>query len=92
MATSRLLSFTSTSSFVRQCLIGSPSLLFFMLLSVGLVRSGRELHGMVLKLGLAGDIYARNAMMAMYATGGYVMETSVLFDECVEFDVVSYNS
>ncbi|XP_078180608.1 pentatricopeptide repeat-containing protein At2g42920, chloroplastic-like [Carex rostrata] len=59
---------------------------------LGWVCNGRELHGMVVKLGLAGDIYVRNAMMAMYATGGYVIEASVLFDECVEFDVVSYNS
>lgn len=59
---------------------------------LGRVRNGREIHGMVVKLGLAGDVYVRNAMMAMYATGGYVMEASVLFDECEEFDVVSYNS
>jgi pentatricopeptide repeat protein len=59
---------------------------------LGWVDSGKELHGMVVKLGLAGDMYVRNAMMAMYATGGYVIEASILFDECEEFDVVSYNS
>ncbi|KAJ4815721.1 Pentatricopeptide repeat-containing protein [Rhynchospora pubera] len=59
---------------------------------LGWVDGGRELYGMVLKLGLADDGYIRNAVLAMYATCGCVDEAALLFDECGEFDVVSYNS
>ncbi|CAN6304260.1 unnamed protein product [Urochloa humidicola] len=54
--------------------------------------AGAALHGMALKLGLAGDAYVRNAAIAMYASRGAAGEALALFGECTEFDVVACNS
>ncbi|TVU04151.1 hypothetical protein EJB05_50288, partial [Eragrostis curvula] len=55
-------------------------------------RDGAALHGMALKLGVAGDAYVRNAAIAMYASRGRADEAMALFDRCPEFDVVACNS
>ncbi|CAL4934831.1 unnamed protein product [Urochloa decumbens] len=54
--------------------------------------AGAAIHGMALKLGLAGDAYVRNAAIAMYASRGAADEALALFGECPEFDVVACNS
>ncbi|CAN6323240.1 unnamed protein product [Urochloa humidicola] len=54
--------------------------------------AGAALHGMALKLGLAGDAYVRNAAIAMYASRGAAGEALALFGECPEFDAVACNS
>jgi pentatricopeptide repeat protein len=54
---------------------------------------GAALHGMALKLGLAGDAYVRNAAIAMYASRGHADEALALYGRCAEsFDVVACNS
>ncbi|KAL6894631.1 hypothetical protein ACP4OV_008729 [Aristida adscensionis] len=53
---------------------------------------GAALHGMALKLGLAGDAYVRNAAIAMYASAGRAEEALTLFAQCAGFDVVACNS
>ncbi|KAF8721877.1 hypothetical protein HU200_022821 [Digitaria exilis] len=59
---------------------------------LGRARAGAALHGMALKLGLAGDAYVRNASIAMYASCALADEAVALFDQCPEFDVVACNS
>lgn len=55
--------------------------------------AGAALHGMVLKLGLAGDAYVRNSMIAMYASWGRADEALLLYGQCGQaFDVVACNS
>ncbi|OEL35163.1 Pentatricopeptide repeat-containing protein [Dichanthelium oligosanthes] len=59
---------------------------------LGRAGDGAALHGMALKLGLAGDAYVRNAAIAMYASCGRADEALELFGQCPEFDVVACNS
>ncbi|PUZ37885.1 hypothetical protein GQ55_9G154500 [Panicum hallii var. hallii] len=59
---------------------------------LGRAGAGAALHGMALKLGLAGDAYVRNATIAMYASCGRADEALALFGQCPEFDVVACNS
>ncbi|KAM3260100.1 hypothetical protein ACQJBY_051393 [Aegilops geniculata] len=59
---------------------------------LGRADDGAALHGMVLKLGLAGDAYTRNSMIAMYASCGRADEALALFGQCQVFDVVACNS
>ena len=59
---------------------------------LGRADDGAALHGMVLKLGLAGDAYTRNSMITMYASSGRADEALMLFGQCQSFDVVACNS
>ncbi|KAL6637255.1 hypothetical protein ACP70R_024827 [Stipagrostis hirtigluma subsp. patula] len=59
---------------------------------LGRAGDGAALHGMALKLALAGDAYVRNAAIAMYASAGRAEEALALFRRCQEFDVVACNS
>ncbi|RCV41778.1 hypothetical protein SETIT_9G162400v2 [Setaria italica] len=54
--------------------------------------AGAALHGMALKLGLAGDSYVRNAAIAMYGSCGAADEALALLAQCPEFDAVACNS
>ncbi|XP_062211871.1 pentatricopeptide repeat-containing protein At2g42920, chloroplastic-like [Phragmites australis] len=81
-------------------MLGSPMLperrtfpsLFAAYARLGRASDGAALHGMALKLGLAGDAYVRNATIAMYASCGRANEALALFGQCPEFDVVACNS
>ncbi|XP_066386635.1 pentatricopeptide repeat-containing protein At2g42920, chloroplastic-like isoform X1 [Miscanthus floridulus] len=59
---------------------------------LGRAGDGAALHGMTLKLGLAGDAYVRNSTIAMYASCGRADEALALFGQCPEFDAVACNS
>ncbi|KAJ1294464.1 hypothetical protein BS78_01G148000 [Paspalum vaginatum] len=59
---------------------------------LGRAGDGAALHGMALKLGLAGDAYVRNATISLYASCGRADEALALFGQCPEFDVVACNS
>uniref|UniRef100_A0ACD5X9U8 Uncharacterized protein n=1 Tax=Avena sativa TaxID=4498 RepID=A0ACD5X9U8_AVESA len=59
---------------------------------LGRADDGTALHGMVLKLGLAGDAYTRNSTIAMYASCGLADEALLLLGQCEAFDVVACNS
>ncbi|KAG0548469.1 hypothetical protein BDA96_01G169600 [Sorghum bicolor] len=59
---------------------------------LGRAGDGAALHGMALKLGLAGDAYVRNATIAMYASCARADEALALFGQCPEFDAVACNS
>ncbi|XP_072986937.1 pentatricopeptide repeat-containing protein At2g42920, chloroplastic [Typha latifolia] len=60
---------------------------------LGLAHHGSQLHGMVLKLGLASDPYIRNAMLYMYASCSRMTEALRLSSDCLtNFDVVACNS
>ncbi|KAG8062803.1 hypothetical protein GUJ93_ZPchr0003g17997 [Zizania palustris] len=59
---------------------------------LGRAGDGAGLHGMVLKLGLGGDAYVRNSMIAMYASCGGADEALALLGQCEAFDAVACNS
>ncbi|KAJ3674732.1 hypothetical protein LUZ60_005348 [Juncus effusus] len=59
---------------------------------LGLGSCGRALHAMMVKLGLARDVYIRNAMLGMYAACGFLTEASRILEGIKDFDVVLYNS
>ncbi|XP_057515270.1 pentatricopeptide repeat-containing protein At2g42920, chloroplastic [Amaranthus tricolor] len=59
---------------------------------LGLPRSGAQLHGRVIKLGLGFDRFIRNTIIYMYANSGFLSEAYKIFDEEGDFDVVAWNS
>ncbi|EEC75797.1 hypothetical protein OsI_12731 [Oryza sativa Indica Group] len=59
---------------------------------LGRAGDGAGLHGMVVKLGLGGDAYVRNSVIAMYASRGAADEAIALLARCEAFDAVACNS
>lgn len=59
---------------------------------LGRAYDGAQLHGRVKKLGLECDQFIKNTIIYMYANCGFLGEARLLFDEDLEFDVVSWNS
>ncbi|KAI4306013.1 hypothetical protein L6164_029331 [Bauhinia variegata] len=59
---------------------------------LGIGRDGAQLHGRIVKLGLASDKFIRNTIIHMYATSGHLNEARKMFGEDTEFDVVAWNS
>ncbi|KAF5196359.1 Pentatricopeptide repeat-containing protein [Thalictrum thalictroides] len=55
------------------------------------VEKGREIHGVIFKLGFCGDIFVGNTLISLYA-GAHLWDAQKLFDEMLERDVVSWNS
>ncbi|XP_011625678.2 pentatricopeptide repeat-containing protein At1g59720, chloroplastic/mitochondrial [Amborella trichopoda] len=53
---------------------------------------GKQIHGLVFKLGLAMDPYVNNGLVHMYASCGVANLARQLFDEMTEKNVVSWNS
>uniref|UniRef100_A0A1D1XQD4 Pentatricopeptide repeat-containing protein At2g42920, chloroplastic n=1 Tax=Anthurium amnicola TaxID=1678845 RepID=A0A1D1XQD4_9ARAE len=68
-----------------------PSL-FTAVAHLGFVEEGAQLHGMVIKLGLAEDAYVRNSLVFMYGSSGQLTAASNLFEGPASFDVVACNS
>ncbi|KAK9292847.1 hypothetical protein L1049_020827 [Liquidambar formosana] len=53
---------------------------------------GKEIHGFVVKNGLDGDVFVRNALMQMYSECGGVESARLVFDKMTERDVVSWST
>ncbi|XP_030462830.2 pentatricopeptide repeat-containing protein At2g42920, chloroplastic [Syzygium oleosum] len=59
---------------------------------LGLARSGAQLHGRIVKLGLQDDPFIRNTVIHMYAHCGFLEEARLVFDGSSDCDVVAWNS
>ncbi|OIT02628.1 PREDICTED: pentatricopeptide repeat-containing protein At2g42920, chloroplastic [Nicotiana attenuata] len=80
-----------TTSEIQPQLLTYPSV-FKAYTRLGLAKSGTQLHGRIIKLGLEFDTFVRNTMLHMYASCGLLVEARKLFDEDENEDVVAWNS
>lgn len=55
-------------------------------------REGRQVHGVVVKLGLLSDLYVQNSLIRCYGVCGDFSSAGKVFDEMLVRDVVSWNS
>ncbi|VFR01919.1 unnamed protein product [Cuscuta campestris] len=60
-------------------------------LECGGIKSGRMLHGLVLKLGLHGFVHVSTNLLHVYCISAYLRDASLLFDEMPERNIVSWN-
>jgi pentatricopeptide repeat protein len=56
------------------------------------VQKGREIHGVVFKLGFDSDVFVGNTLLLFYGNCGGLKDVKRVFDEMLERDVVSWNS
>ncbi|KAI3700494.1 hypothetical protein L2E82_45124 [Cichorium intybus] len=56
------------------------------------VWKGREVHGLVCKLGFDSDLFVGNTLLRFYGECGSVNDAEKVFDEMLERDVVSWNT
>ncbi|KAK4399469.1 Pentatricopeptide repeat-containing protein [Sesamum angolense] len=57
----------------------------------GLKMHGKQIHGLVIKLGFEGDLHINNSLLDMYAKHGYMECAEMLFNSMLEVSVVSWN-
>lgn len=75
----------------------SPSLLTFISLlgvSVSLltVELSKQIHGLIMKLGVSLDIFACSALIDVYSKCSFVKDARLVFDELNEKDIVVWNA
>ncbi|KAF9597317.1 hypothetical protein IFM89_017177 [Coptis chinensis] len=58
---------------------------------VNAFEKGKEIHGLVFKLGFDSDVFVGNTLVSLYAKKGF-WDAKKVFDEMVERDIVSWNS
>ncbi|KAF9597807.1 hypothetical protein IFM89_021892 [Coptis chinensis] len=58
---------------------------------VNAFEKGKEIHGLVFKLGFDGDVFVGNTLIFLYAKKGF-WDAKKVFDEMVERNIVSWNS
>ncbi|XP_050227901.1 pentatricopeptide repeat-containing protein At5g66520 [Mercurialis annua] len=51
-----------------------------------------QVHGHIIKLGFASQLYTANSLLHAYATFGFITSAKLLFDRIAEPDIVSWNS
>lgn len=56
------------------------------------VDKGREVHGVVFKLGFDGDVFVGNTLLVLYGNCGFFHDAMKVFDEMCERDKVSWNT
>ncbi|CAH9116018.1 unnamed protein product [Cuscuta europaea] len=60
-------------------------------LECGGIRSGKMLHGLVLKLGLHGFVHVSTNLLHVYCVSGSLRDANILFDEMPERNIVTWN-
>ncbi|XP_010271795.1 PREDICTED: putative pentatricopeptide repeat-containing protein At3g23330 [Nelumbo nucifera] len=55
-------------------------------------KQGRQLHGLILRLGFDWDVYTSNALLSMYSGCGQIRVAIQLFDAMPQRNTVSWNS
>lgn len=60
--------------------------------TVANVRRGKEIHGYAVVIGVEDDIYARSALVDMYAKCGFISEATMLFYKMPERNTITWNS
>ncbi|KAK7303110.1 hypothetical protein RJT34_14011 [Clitoria ternatea] len=56
------------------------------------IDKGREVHGVIFKLGFDGDVFIGNTLLAFYGNYGFFGDAIKVFDEILERDKVSWNN
>lgn len=56
------------------------------------LQKGREIHGVVFKVGFDVDVYVGNTLMLFYGNCGCVFDAKRVFDEMCEKDKISWNT
>ncbi|KAL5976175.1 hypothetical protein ACLOJK_020505 [Asimina triloba] len=56
------------------------------------IRTGRKVHGQILKRGAENLLIVRNSLMGMYCSMACMEEAQLLFDKSVDLDLISWNS
>ncbi|KAF9622117.1 hypothetical protein IFM89_029401 [Coptis chinensis] len=56
------------------------------------LRTGRQIHGVVVNSGYISDVFVANTLVVMYAKCGELLDSRRFFDEIVERNVVSWNA
>lgn len=64
----------------------------FVLKAGGRLQIGREIHSLIIKIGLDDDIYVQNGLISFYGGLGSVWIARQVFDEMTERDLVSWSS
>ncbi|KAL1292963.1 hypothetical protein HN51_053530 [Arachis hypogaea] len=62
------------------------------LTELGLLRLGREVHGLCLRFGIESDIFIANSLIDMYAKSGYSGVASAVFNKMIDRNTVSWNA
>ncbi|MED6113082.1 hypothetical protein PIB30_067648 [Stylosanthes scabra] len=58
----------------------------------GRVDKGKEVHGVVFKLGFDRDVFVGNTLLMFYGNSGFFVDAMKVFDEMPERDKVSWNT
>jgi len=53
---------------------------------------GREVHGVVFKVGFVKDVFVGNTLLMFYGNCGFFVDAMKVFDEMFERDKVSWNT
>ncbi|KAK7317145.1 hypothetical protein RJT34_01124 [Clitoria ternatea] len=56
------------------------------------IDKGREVHGVIFKLGFDGDVFIGNTLLTFYGNHGFFGDAIKVFDEMLERDKVSWNN
>ncbi|XP_057981549.1 pentatricopeptide repeat-containing protein At2g27610-like isoform X2 [Malania oleifera] len=56
------------------------------------IEIGKQLHSLIIKLGFSSFLFVGNAVLDFYAKCGFIEESSMIFEEMDEHDVVSWNA
>ncbi|XAR55280.1 hypothetical protein NMG60_11035311 [Bertholletia excelsa] len=56
------------------------------------IKEGKQIHGLLLKIGFGLDMYVQSSLISMYSKCGEIDSARKVFDKMVDKDLVSWNS